>query len=185
MTHILQFDHVTKQYPGATALKDLSFTVSPGEFAALAGPSGSGKTSILNLAAGLDDPTSGGVILLGRPLKSLNPWQVTWLRRRQVGFIFQAYNLFPVLTVLENVEYPLALNEIATRQRQKMALDALEAVGLKDLAHRLPSELSGGQQQRAAVARAIASKPKIIFADEPTANLDSENASRLIDLFRK
>lgn len=183
---LLSFDKVSKDYGnGAVGLKSVSLQLEKGEFAALAGPSGSGKTTLLNLAAGLDAPTSGIVRLLGKPLHRLSAEQAAVLRRSSLGFVFQAYNLFPVLTVLENVEYPLALNHVDYAARTKASLEALEAVGMREYGSRFPAQLSGGQQQRVAVARAIVTKPKLVFADEPTANLDSMTASRLLVLFRQ
>lgn len=183
---VLQFENVSKEYSkDATALKSVSFSFEKGEFAALAGPSGSGKTTILNLAAGLDQPTSGRVILLDKDLKKLTPLGLSELRRQSVGFVFQAYNLFPVLTALENVEYTLALQRVPGAERRKAAKAALQEVGLEKYANRRPSQLSGGQQQRVAIARAIATKPHLVFADEPTANLDAATTESLLKLFRE
>jgi len=156
-----------------------------GEFVALAGPSGSGKTTALNLAAGLDKPSRGEIVLLGKTLNRLNSEEITELRRHSVGFVFQAYNLIPILNAVENVEYPLALRKVAAKDRRKLAERALEEVGLADFAGRYPSQLSGGQQQRVAVARAMVTHPRIVFADEPTANLDSKSAERLLQVFRE
>lgn len=183
MSHI-NFENVSKKYGEmTTALKGITFRVEPGEFVALAGPSGSGKTTILNLAAGFDTPSSGDVRLLDQDLKNLSRKQLLDLRRQHLGYIFQSYNLFPVLTAIENVEYPLALNHRHARERRQIALEALREVGLEKMAHRFPSELSGGQQQRVAIARALATHPHIVFADEPTANLDSHTAHKLLELF--
>jgi len=182
---VLQFENVSKEYTkDATALKSVSFTFEKGEFAALSGPSGSGKTTILNLAAGLDRPSSGKVILLDQDLSQLSALEITLLRRQHVGFVFQAYNLFPVLTAIENVEYTLALQNVAYGARKAAAKEALRDVGLEKFAHRRPSQLSGGQQQRVAIARAIATKPHIVFADEPTANLDATTTESLLELFK-
>lgn len=182
---ILSFEQVSKQYsPLETAIKDISFEVAAGEFAALAGPSGSGKSTILNLAAGLDVPTNGTVKLLGHDLSVLSKEALSHLRCNQVGFVFQSYNLFPVLSSLENVEYPLALKGVSPKERRILSEKALEETGCSSLGKRLPSELSGGQQQRVAVARAIVTSPQIVFADEPTANLDSKTAQRLIEVFK-
>lgn len=182
---IIQFKGVSKEYPNkTTGVTEISLAIQMGEFTALAGPSGSGKSTLLNLAAGLDLPSTGEVLLLGNNLKALEPNSLTALRRHQVGFVFQAYNLFPVLTAVENIEYPLALKGVPPRQRREKAEQALEEVGMKGLGNRLPSQLSGGQQQRVAIARAIVSQPKIIFADEPTANLDSSTSEKLIELFK-
>jgi len=182
---MLSFTCVTKKYTELdTALQQVSFGVESGEFTALAGPSGSGKTTILNLAAGLDTVSNGTVSLLGKNLSQLNRKTLFQLRRQNIGFIFQCYNLFPVLTAMENVEFPLALNGIRSRERKIKAWAALEEVELGGLGSRLPCDLSGGQQQRVAIARAIVTQPRIIFADEPTANVDSETAKKLLALFR-
>ena len=182
----ITFKNVTKKYGDFdTALSKINFSVKEGEFVALAGPSGSGKTTILNIAAGLDNPSAGLVSLLDKDLKKLSKKQLLALRRQHVGYVFQAYNLFPVLTALENVEYPLALSNVPQEKRRILATQALKEVGLSSMAHRFPSQLSGGQQQRVAVARAIAKHPKIVFADEPTANLDSQTAHKLLELFSK
>lgn len=183
--HLLDFKRVEKKYPdGTVSLRTVDLAIDQGEFTALAGPSGSGKTTLLNLAAGLDKPSAGSVSFLNRDLARLTPGQLSSLRRRYVGFVFQAYNLFPVLTALENVEYPLALNGIGAKERILLSKQALEEVGLKGFEKRMPSQLSGGQQQRVAIARAIVTKPKIVFADEPTANLDSVTSEKLLLLFR-
>ncbi len=184
--NILEFREVSKFYnQDSLGVCDLSFSVKKGEIVALAGPSGSGKTTALNIAAGLDDFTQGDVRLFDQSLQNLLPHEVLNLRRNDVGFIFQAYNLFPVLTVLENVEYPLALKGVRFQERIIKAKECIREVGLEGLENRLPSELSGGQQQRVAVARALVSEPKIIFADEPTANLDTATAEKLLLLFRE
>lgn len=182
----LVFEQVCKHYEDQSlALKNVSFQVAEGEFIALAGPSGSGKTTALNLAAGLDIPSGGKVVLLGENLGTLGKDKTTSLRRNNVGFIFQAYNLLPVLTAVENVEYPLALRSVPAKKRRQMARELLAEVGLSAYENRLPRELSGGQQQRVAVARAMVTHPQIVFADEPTANLDSRSAETLLWLFRK
>lgn len=181
---ILKFSNVSKSYTGLeTAVKAVSFEVQPGEFAALAGPSGSGKTTILNLAAGLDSANSGSISLCEKDLQNLSRAEIARLRREFVGFVFQAYNLFPVLTALENVIFPLALNHVQPKERRRLAEAALTEVGLEGLGSRFPSEMSGGQQQRVAIARAIVTSPKIVFADEPTANVDSATGERLLELF--
>lgn len=184
--NILEFRDVSKVYNQENiGIQDVSFSVRRGELIALAGPSGSGKTTALNIAAGLDDFTNGEVKLLDRSLMALNRDEVLRLRRGKVGFIFQSYNLFPVLTVLENVEYPLALKGIRYEERIKRAKEWIKEVGLEGLENRMPSELSGGQQQRVAVARAMVTEPEIIFADEPTANLDASTAEMLLQLFQR
>jgi putative ABC transport system ATP-binding protein len=183
---ILSFRSVTKKYADdAAALEQVSFEIAKGEFTALAGPSGSGKSTILNLAAGLDHPTAGSVFYRGKDLSRLSSDRLALIRRSSVGFVFQSYNLFPVLTALENVEYSLALTGMATDKRRAAAKSALEEVGLSEFEKRLPAQLSGGQQQRVAIARAIVILPTIVFADEPTANLDSSSAESLLLLFRR
>jgi putative ABC transport system ATP-binding protein len=184
--NILEFKEVSKVYNQEQAgIHELSFSVREGELIALAGPSGSGKTTALNIAAGLDDFNGGEVNLLNFSLVNLKPDEVLRLRRGQIGFIFQSYNLLPVLTVLENVEYPLALKGVCQAERVIKAKAWIKEVGLEGLEHRMPNELSGGQQQRVAVARAMVIEPKIIFADEPTANLDATTAEMLLKLFQR
>lgn len=183
---VLTFHQVTKSFSAdAIALRGITLTIRVGEFTAFAGSSGSGKTTALNLAAGLDLPTSGKVTLLGKDLGSLSRLELARLRRENVGFVFQSYNLFPVLTALENVEYPLALKKVDARTRRRLAMEMLAEVGLDGLGKRMPSQLSGGQQQRVAVARAMVTEPKIVFADEPTANVDAANGEKLLLLFRR
>jgi len=164
------------------ALKDLDLTIRKGEFTAIAGPSGSGKTTLLNLIGGLDSIDSGSITVEGQDLALLNPNRLTTLRLNRIGFIFQAYNLIPVLTALENVEYVMLLQGIPAKERKQRASRLLDEVGLEGMHHRRPAELSGGQQQRVAVARAIVSNPAIVLADEPTANLDSKTACALLDM---
>jgi len=164
------------------ALRGVDLEVAAGEFTAIAGPSGSGKSTLLNIVGALDAPTSGRVEVIDRDLSQLGPRELAALRREKMGFIFQAYNLIPVLSAVENVEFILMVQGVSAAKRRPQALDILEKVGLADLAHRRPNELSGGQQQRVAVARAIVSRPKLILADEPTANLDSKTSGELIDL---
>lgn len=164
------------------ALRGVSMEINPGEFLAIAGPSGSGKSTLLNLIGGLDTPTSGKIFFGDKDLGSLTNSQLCELRLFSIGFIFQSYNFLPILTAVENVEYVMLLQEIDPILRRKKALEILAEVGLSDMAHRKPLELSGGQQQRIAVARAIVSKPLLILADEPTANLDSHTANSLLDL---
>ena len=165
------------------ALRGVDLDVSAGEFLALVGPSGSGKTTFLNLAGALDVPTSGELTVLGHPMAALSKRQRADLRLRSIGFVFQAFNLVPVLTAIENVEFVLELQgQQADRRARAQAV--LHELGLADLADRLPGELSGGQQQRVAVARAVAARPALVLADEPTANLDGENAEILMHLMR-
>jgi putative ABC transport system ATP-binding protein len=165
------------------ALTGVDLEVGAGEFLALVGPSGSGKTTLLNLIGALDVPTSGELVVLGQHIASLSKHARAQLRLRAIGFVFQAYNLIPVLTAVENVEFVLELQG-PSRSSRKRALQVLGELGLGDLAHRRVTELSGGQQQRVAVARAVAARPRLVLADEPTANLDGENAETLMHLMR-
>ena len=167
------------------AVDKVSFHLEKGVFAALVGPSGSGKTSLLNLASGLDRPTSGEILIAGKPISTLSQKELCHFRRRHLGFVFQSYNLFPVLTAVENVEYTSVMRGDDRKAARRRATSALEVVGLGDKTGRMPSQLSGGQRQRVAVARALATEPDIIFADEPTANLDSKTANQLIELFEE
>lgn len=178
---------VTKTYLSGEvetqALRGISLEVKAGEFLAIVGPSGSGKTTLLNLIGALDAVTGGVLEVLGRDVSKMNRRQRADLRLHALGFVFQAYNLFPVLTAQENVEFVLELQG-RNRERSKQARHVLEQLGLLDYADRRPSQMSGGQQQRVAVARAVASKPRLVLADEPTANLDGENARILLDMMR-
>jgi len=167
------------------ALRGVNLIVEKGEFTAIAGPSGSGKTTLLNMIGALDQPTTGAMKVIGRDLSQLNSAGLSALRRENIGFIFQAYNLIPVLSAVENVEFIMMVQGLEAKARRQRALDILDRVGLADLAKRRPNELSGGQQQRVAVARAIVGQPELILADEPTANLDSKTSGDLIDLMLK
>lgn len=167
------------------ALNGVDLAIAPGDFAALAGPSGSGKTTLLNLFGALDVPTTGEVYLDGQALADLSARQLAELRLHKFGFVFQAYNLIPVLSARENVEFVMELQGVPAVERRRRALQLLEEVGLNALAEKRPLEMSGGQQQRVAVARAMASGPRLVLADEPTANLDSETAGRLLDLMER
>lgn len=164
------------------ALTDINLTVEEGEFAALVGPSGSGKTTLLNIIGGLDSASEGSTQLNGIDISELNESKLSDFRLLQLGFVFQSYNLVPVLSALENVELVMVLQGRDKKESSERAKHYLELVGLKDVIHRRPSALSGGQQQRVAVARALAAGPRLVLADEPTANLDSENASALLDI---
>jgi putative ABC transport system ATP-binding protein len=164
------------------ALDGVDLTLVEGELTALAGPSGSGKTTFLNIVGALDAPTAGEVRLDGEDLGALSPTALSDLRMNKLGFIFQAYNLIPVFTARENVEFVMELQGVAAGERRRRALEALDEVELDGLAEKRPLEMSGGQQQRVAVARAIATRPRVVLADEPTANLDSDTAGRLLDL---
>ncbi|KIX13622.1 ABC transporter ATP-binding protein [Dethiosulfatarculus sandiegensis] len=168
-----------------TALAGINLKIEKGGFVALAGPSGSGKTTLLNLIGGLDTPDSGSIAVDGRNYENLKQSQLAKLRLKKVGFIFQAYNLIPVLTARENVEFVMELQGVTPIERKKRAEEILEMVGLGEQAGRRPSELSGGQQQRVAVARAIVANPSLVLADEPTANLDSENGRSLLELMSR
>ncbi len=159
---------------------DLSF--EQGEFAAIVGPSGSGKTTLLNMIGGLDNPTEGDIIVNDKNIKEFSSSKLIDFRLRNIGFVFQAYNLIPVLTAKENVEFIMELQGKKKAERNERAMELLSAVGIADRANSRPSKLSGGQQQRVAVARALASKPKFILADEPTANLDSKSTETLLDI---
>lgn len=167
------------------ALRGVSVGIGAGEFVAFAGPSGSGKTTLLNLIGGLDDITAGEVFLDGTRINDLNQTRLSQVRLTKISYIFQQYNLIPVLTAYENVEYPLLLAGVKTDERKQRITKALANVHIQELAERKPNDMSGGQQQRVAVARALAIKPKIVLADEPTANLDSKNSVALIDLMRE
>ena len=162
-----------------TALDHVSINIEQGEFTAIIGPSGSGKTTLLHLIGGLDEPNSGSVTLSGSNIADMSGNQLSDFRRDHIGFIFQAYNLIPVLSAEENIEYIMLLQGISAAERKKRVKEMLAMVELEGLGDRRPSHLSGGQQQRVAVARAMASKPDIILADEPTANLDSKTGIRL------
>jgi len=162
------------------ALRSVSLDIEPGEFTVLMGPSGSGKSTLLNLIGGLDKPTAGSVEIEGADLAAMTPAERSDLRRDRLGFIFQAYNLIPVLTAAENAEFVLQLQGKPSDERRARAMETLEVVGLKGMEGRRPNELSGGQQQRVAVARAIAGDPALVLADEPTANLDSTTSDELI-----
>lgn len=183
---IISVDSVTKIYNGGAvpvqALSGVSFSVEKGEFLSIVGPSGSGKTTLLNIIGGLDQPTSGSVVISGVEVTKVNPGELIDFRLNHIGFVFQAYNLIPVLTAYENVEFIMLLQKRSSKERKERAEFLLEAVGLKDKMHVRPSQLSGGQQQRVAVARALASNPAYVLADEPTANLDSVSAEQLLNL---
>ena len=167
------------------ALEGVDLRIEEGEFSALAGPSGSGKTTLLNILGALDAPSSGEVCLDGARLADLSAAQLAELRLRKLGFVFQAYNLIPVLSARENVEFVMELQGVPAAERRARAEELLLDVELADLADKRPLEMSGGQQQRVAVARAMASRPRVVLADEPTANLDSGTAGRLLDLMER
>lgn len=167
------------------ALENVDLMVERGEFTAVAGPSGSGKTTLLNIISGLDMPTGGEAVLAGRPICRMSGRELSDFRRDHIGFVFQAYNLIPVLTVRENVEYVMLLQGVDREERVRRVAEILGDVGLEGMEDRRPSQLSGGQQQRVAVARAMVSRPDIILADEPTANLDSSTGASLLDMMHE
>ncbi len=164
------------------AVKQIDLSIIEGEFTAIVGPSGSGKTTLFNMIGGLDDITAGNVEIAGTNISNLNENELIDFRLKHIGFVFQAYNLIPVLTAKENVAFIMLLQGLSEKERMKRSEDLLEQVGLGDKFDSRPNQLSGGQQQRVAVARALASKPRFILADEPTANLDSQSTSTLLDL---
>jgi putative ABC transport system ATP-binding protein len=186
---IIITDDVKKNYTDngveVPAVRGISLNIKPGEFTAIVGPSGSGKTTFLNIISGLDTPSDGKVWLRGKLLSEMKGKELSDFRRDHVGFIFQAYNLIPVLTVEENVEYIMLLQGVPKEERHERVMEILQEVGLEDYARRLPSKLSGGQQQRVAIARAMVSEPDLILADEPTANLDSKTGAELLDMMRE
>ncbi|MEW6715546.1 MAG: ABC transporter ATP-binding protein [Nitrospirota bacterium] len=186
--NVIEIQQVSKVYEtngdAVHAVNKLSLSIRKGEFTAIAGPSGSGKTTLLNIMSGLDTPTSGNVMLSGRLISGLKGSELSDFRRDHIGFIFQSYNLIPVLTVKENIEYIMLLQDVSDKERRERVADILSKVGLSGMEERLPNQLSGGQQQRVAIARAMVSRPDIILADEPTANLDSHTASTLLDIMR-
>jgi len=166
------------------ALKDINLSVDKGEFLCLSGPSGSGKTTLLNMIGGLDNVSSGEVVVGNQKIHQLSRSELARMRLNNIGFIFQAYNLIPVLSALQNLEFVMQIQGVDSAERRKQAMSLLSEVGLTGMENRRPSELSGGQQQRVAVARAIVSRPELVLADEPTANLDSTTAGQLMQLFR-
>lgn len=186
---LIDLKHVSKSYHRAgetlMVLNDLSLQANVGEFLALMGPSGSGKTTLLNLIAGLDAPDSGSVVVANQELSGLSEAELSAWRASNIGFVFQFYNLIPVLNALENVALPLSLLRMSKKERESRAKFALELVGLGDRVSHLPSQLSGGQEQRVAIARAVVTDPKIIVADEPTGDLDRKSAMDILDLLRR
>lgn len=182
--NLILIEHLIKRYPIGdgefTALSDINLNFSKGEFAGVVGPSGSGKTTLLNIIGSLDRPTEGKATVMGRNISELSHKESAQLRNKYLGFIFQVYNLLPVYTVFENVEFVLLLQNKTATERKKAVMEALEWVGLENLANRKPSKLSGGEGQRVAIARAMVKHPEIVLADEPTANLDAKNAHAII-----
>jgi putative ABC transport system ATP-binding protein len=186
MEAIVQLEGVTKDYGQGDvivhALRGVSLTIQKGDLAAVAGPSGSGKTTLLNVISGLDTPSAGRVWVDGKEVTKMSRSKLSKLRLNRIGFVFQAYNLIPVLTAYENAEYVLMLQGAPAKERREKVMGLLKQVGLEGMEKRFPRELSGGQQQRVAIARAIAAQPALVLADEPTANVDSKTAASLLDL---
>ena len=186
MTLIIQSTDVRKVYSAGAgavaALRGVDFAVEEGEMVAIMGPSGCGKTTLLNCLSGLDEPSSGEIIIAGTSLKQLSDRQRTDYRARNMGFIFQNFNLLPVLSAVENVELPMLVSGVNSRKARRRALELLDVVGLADRARHRPAELSGGQQQRVTIARALVNNPAIVWGDEPTGNLDGEAAESVMDL---
>jgi putative ABC transport system ATP-binding protein len=186
MPELVRVEAVTRQFPMdhnfVRALDDVSLRVTAGEFLAISGPSGSGKSTLLNLIGCIDKPTSGRILIDGVDTSKLNPTRMTALRLEKIGFVFQTFNLIPVFTAAENVEFPLLVQGVSASERRQRVAAALESVGLSARANHRPDLLSGGERQRVAVARAIVHRPALVLADEPTANLDTHNATQLIDL---
>lgn len=186
---ILQTHNLTKIYrvgqEEVPALRGVDFEADAGDFTVINGPSGSGKTTFLNLIACIDKPSAGEVFIEGQPTSKLSESQLAELRKHKIGLVFQTFNLIPVLSAYENVEYPLLLLGVGRAERRRRVMALLEEVGLKDLAKRRPDELSGGQRQRVAIARALVTNPKLVLADEPTANLDSETGKQVMAIMRR
>ena len=189
MEHLIRIEMVSKRYAldhsFVTALDEASLRIQSGEFLAIAGPSGSGKSTLLNLIGCLDRPSSGRILIDDIDTGTLRPVAAAALRRDKIGFVFQTFNLIPVFTAEENVEYPLLLHRMPESERRRRVAEALASVGLSDRARHRPDLLSGGERQRVAVARAIVHRPALVLADEPTANLDTKTARQLIDLMRE
>ncbi|MDH4196559.1 MAG: ABC transporter ATP-binding protein [Candidatus Aminicenantes bacterium] len=186
---LVRTENLVKIYPlghsQVRALNGVSLTVARGEFAGLVGPSGSGKTTLLNIVGSLDAPTGGSAEVLGRKVETLSHREAAALRNRYIGFIFQTFNLLPVYSAYENVEFALLLLGLSAAERKKAVWDALEWVGLTDRARSKPSQLSGGESQRVAIARAMVKRPALVLADEPTANLDAANSHHILDTMEK
>ncbi len=187
---MIQTKHVSKVYKmgelDLEVIKDLNLTIGSGEFIAIVGPSGSGKSTVLNILGGLDTPTRGEVVVDTVNITELNTTELAHFRGEKIGFIFQSFNLIPVLSVYENIEYPLIMiQHLPPKEREKRVLEVLKEVDMLDQKEKYPDQISGGQKQRVAIARALVTNPKIVFADEPTANLDSKTAHRIIELMHK
>jgi putative ABC transport system ATP-binding protein len=190
MKNIIETQNLKKLYNEGSdiqvnALDGVNINIKQGEFTAIVGPSGSGKTTLLNIIGGLDHPTAGKVIIDGQDISRFSENQLIDFRLHNIGFVFQAYNLIPVLSAYENAEFIMLLQNRPFEERNKRVKDLLKAVGLEDQINKKPAQMSGGQQQRVAVARALASKPKFVLADEPTANLDSKSTTQLLDIMKK
>jgi putative ABC transport system ATP-binding protein len=189
MKTIVDVKNLTKNFPVGTgfftALKDVSLQFAEGEFAGLVGPSGSGKTTLLNIIGSLDVPSDGEVVVLQRSVGKLSPKEAAKLRKEELGFIFQSYNLLPVYTVFENVEFPLLLLNMTAEERKERVMETLKWVGLTDKVKSRPAQLSGGECQRVAIARAMVKRPSLVLADEPTANLDSKNSHNILQTMLK
>lgn len=187
--NIISLHHVHKHFKVGdgqfTALKDINLEFKKGEFAGLVGPSGSGKTTLLNIIGSLDKPSEGEAIVLGKSISKLTHKESAYLRNMEIGFIFQVYNLLPVYTVFENVEFALLLQHKSAEARRKAVMEALDWVGLADMAKKKPSKLSGGEGQRVAIARAMVKRPSIVLADEPSANLDAKNAHGILKTMKE
>lgn len=185
-SNILKFVNVSKDFNSGgvlfTGLKNVSLEVNQGEFIGLSGKSGSGKTTLLNIAGLIDPPSSGELFLRGKNIGTLHDNELSKIRANEIGFIFQTFNLLPLLSALENVEYPLSLLKLSEEECKVRAMEALKKVGLGSFSHHRPSQLSGGQRQRVAIARAIVKNPSLILADEPTANLDSKTSEEILDI---
>lgn len=186
---IIEIKDLVKKFPVGngffTALNQINLSIEKGEFAGLVGPSGSGKTTLLNIIGSLDIPTEGSAIVLDKSISELSHKQAAQLRNKNIGFIFQTYNLLPVYTVFENVEFPLLLQRMSVSERKKAVMQALEWVGLTDKVKSKPNMLSGGECQRVAIARSMVKKPQLVLADEPTANLDSKNSHHILETMKK
>lgn len=186
---IISIKNMTKQFPVGTgfftALENINLEFGEGEFAGLVGPSGSGKTTLLNIIGSLDAPTTGTATVMGKNIAQLSHKESAYLRNQHIGFIFQSYNLLPVYTVFENVEFALLLQNRTAAERKKAVMEALEWVGLTDKVKSKPNMLSGGESQRVAIARAMVKRPKILLADEPSANLDAENSHQILKTMKK
>ncbi len=188
-TSIISIQNLTKKFPigggDFTALRNINLEFGKGEFAGLVGPSGSGKTTLLNIIGSLDTPTEGTATIMGKSVSKLTHKESALLRNQHIGFIFQSYNLLPVYTVFENVEFPLLLQNKSSSERKKAVMEALEWVGLTDKVNSKPAQLSGGESQRVAIARAMVKKPAIVLADEPSANLDSKNSHNILQTMKR